>query len=253
MPAKKLLSTLEEDAHQGRLLAVVRVLGSAAGSTIAAVVRPGEPVPLIGDERITTRVATALEEIARNGAAADLIEVTDAEGNSARIVVELVRDKLHVVIFGGGHVGHAVALMSSIVGYRVTVVDDREEFVSRKRLPDRAINLVVSDYDAASAKVSIGLNTAVVIVTRGHQFDEVCLRSVVRSEARYIGMIGSKRRVLAVFDRLSREGFTREELSRVHAPIGLKIGGRSPQEIAVSIVAEIISHLNDSESHLRTN
>ncbi|MEK6301081.1 MAG: XdhC family protein [Acidobacteriota bacterium] len=250
---KTLLRTLEEDSREGLLAAVVRVLDPAGSSTITAVVRPGDPLPRMGDERITKSIGAALEEMVRKGVDADLIEVADGEGNPVSVVVELVRDKLHVVIFGGGHVGHAVALMSSILGYRVTVVDDREEFASRKRLPDPAIDLVVSDYDKASAKLNIGLNTAVVIVTRGHQYDEVCLRSVVRSQARYIGMIGSKRRVLAVFDRLNREGFTREELSRVHAPIGLRIGGRSPQEIAVAIVAEIIGHLNNSESDSRTN
>lgn len=252
-PAKMLLSTLEEDTRVGILAAVVRVLDPAGGLTMTAVVRPGDPLPRIRDERITRSTSAALEEMVRTGAHADLIEVDDAEGNPVKVVVELVRDKLHVIVFGGGHVGHAVAVMSAILGYRVTVVDDREEFASRKRLPDPAINLVVSDYDTASTKLNIGLNTAVVIVTRGHQFDEVCLRSVIRSEARYIGMIGSKRRVLAVFDRLNREGFTREELTRVHAPIGLRIGGRSPQEIGISIVAEIISHLNNSESDSRTN
>ena len=252
-PAKTLLSTLEEDTRVGLLAAVVRVMDPASGLTMTAVVRPGDPLPRIRDEVITRSIAAALEEMVQKGAHADLIEVADAEGNPVRVVVELVRDKLHVVVFGGGHVGHAVAVMSAILGYRVTVVDDREEFASRKRLPDPAINLVVSDYDTASTKLNIGLNTAVVIVTRGHQFDEVCLRSVIRSEARYIGMIGSKRRVLAVFDRLNREGFTRDELTRVHAPIGLRIGGRSPQEIGVSIVAEIIRHLNNSESDSRTN
>jgi len=251
MSVKTLLSALEEDARGGRLVAVVRVLNSSGSSTLTAVVRPTDPFPLIGDELIARRVLAALEGMIRNGAEADMLEVPDAEGNPVRVVVELVREKQRVVIFGAGHVGHAVALMSAILGYRVTVVDDREEFASRRRLSDPAINLMVGDYETVSRNVELSSNTAVVIVTRGHQYDEVCLRSVIRSEAGYIGMIGSKRRVLAVFDRLNREGFTREELSRVHAPIGLKIGGRSPQEIAVSIVAEIIGHLNNSETDSR--
>lgn len=251
MPVNTLLSALEEDAREGRLVAVIRVLNSTSSSPMTTVYRPGDFLLRIGDERIARRVSAALDEMIRKGAEADMLEVPDAEGNLVRVVVELVRDKLHVVIFGAGHVGHAVALMSAILGYRVTVVDDREEFASRKRLSDPAINLIVGDYDTVSRKVELSSNTAVVIVTRGHQYDEACLRSVIRSEARYIGMIGSKKRVLAVFDRLHREGFTREELSRVRAPIGLKIGGRSPQEIAVSIVAEIIGHLNNSETDSR--
>jgi xanthine/CO dehydrogenase XdhC/CoxF family maturation factor len=251
MPVKALLRALEKDAREGRLVAVVRVLNPIGSSTMTAVVRPDGPFSGFSDEHVNGSVTAALRDMMRKGSEADLIEVSDAEGKPVRLVVELVRDKFHVVIFGGGHVGHAVALMSAILGYRVTVIDDREEFASRKRLPDPAINLMVSDYDTASKKLDLGANTAVVIVTRGHQYDEVCLRSVIRSDARYIGMIGSKRRVLGVFDRLNREGFTHEELGRVHAPIGLRIGGRSPQEIGVSIVAEIISHLNNSDSDSR--
>lgn len=248
MPVKTLLGALEKDARDGQPLAVIRILSPAAGSMTTTVFSLGDPLPQIRDEQVTARIASAVGDLARKGAEVNLIEIADAEGNQLQLVVELVRSKLHVVIFGGGHVGHAVALMSAIVGYRVTVVDDREEFASRKRLADPAIELLVSDYDTASRKLELSSNSAVVIVTRGHQYDEVCLRSVIRSEARYVGMIGSKRRVMAVLDRLNREGFSREELSRLHAPIGLKIGGRSPQEIAVSIVAEIINHMNNSES-----
>lgn len=247
MPINTLLSALEDDAREGRLVAVIRVLISTNSSPITIVHRPGDSFPRIGDERITESISIAVDEMIRIGAEANLIESSDAEGNQVRIVVELVRDRLHVVIFGAGHVGQAVALMSAMLGYRVTVIDDREEFASRKRLPDPAINLWVSDYEIASGKLDLTSNTAVVIVTRGHQYDEVCLRSVLRSETRYVGMIGSKRRVLAVFDRLNREGFSRDELMKVHAPIGLRIGARSPQEIAVSIVAEIIGRLNDFE------
>jgi len=251
MPVRTLLGALEKDARDGQPLAVIRILSPAGGSTTTTVFRLGDPLPQIRDEQVTARIASAVGDLARKGAEVNLIEIADADGNQLELVVELIRSKLHVVIFGGGHVGQAVALMSAIVGYRVTVVDDREEFASRKRLTDPAIELLVSDYDTASRKIELDSNSAVVIVTRGHQYDEVCLRSVIRSEARYVGMIGSRRRVLAVLDRLNREGFSREELSRLHAPIGLKIGGRSPQEIAVSIVAEIINHMNNSESDSR--
>jgi xanthine dehydrogenase accessory factor len=247
MSVNTLLRAIEGDTKEGRLVAVIRVLKSTAGCPVRTVWRFGDSFPRIGDERITRAISRAVEAIGRKGVEADLIEVFDSEGNRVRAVVELVRDKLHVVIFGAGHVGQAVALMGAILGYRVTVIDDRKEFASRKRLRDPAINLVVSDYKLASEELALTSNAAVVIVTRGHQHDEICLRSVLRSKARYIGMIGSKRRVLAVFDRLNRDGFSRDELMRVHAPIGLRIGARSPQEIAVSILAEIIGRLNNSD------
>ena len=135
--------------------------------------------------------------------------------------------------------------MGVLIGYDVIVVDDREEFASRKRLPDPRIGLLVSDYASAAGKLSISASTAVVIVTRGHQYDEVCLKSVIGSNAGYLGMIGSRRRVLSVFKKLESEGISERELQRVHAPIGLKIGARSPQEIAVAILAEIIDHVNN--------
>lgn len=251
MPINTLLSTLEEDSGEGRTVAVIRVLNETSGFPLRTLYRSGEFVPHFGDEGITQHISRAIEGMSRKRAEVDLIEVSDSKGNQVRVVVELIRDKLHLVIFGAGHVGQSVALMSALLGYRVTVVDDRVEFASRKRLPDPAINLLVSDYSTASGKLDLTSNTAVVIVTRGHQYDEVCLRSVLRSETRYVGMIGSKRRVLAVFDRLNREGFTRDELARVHAPIGLPIGARSPQEIAVSILAEIIGQFNNSEFDTR--
>ena len=129
----------------------------------------------------------------------------------------------------------------------MTVVDDREEFASRNRLPDPRIGLLVSDYASATQKLTISSSTVVVIVTRGHQYDELCLKNVIRSKASYIGMIGSRRRVLSVFKKLADEGFPEEDLQRVHAPIGLRIGARSPQEIAVSILAEIIDHVNNPD------
>src|ERR1700752_1196867 len=109
MPVKTLLSALEKDAREGQLVAVVRVLNSTGGSTTTAVVRPADPLSGFGDERITREISAALGEMIRKGSEADLIEVSDAEGNPVRVVVELVRDKFHIVIFGAGHVGHAVA------------------------------------------------------------------------------------------------------------------------------------------------
>ena len=127
----------------------------------------------------------------------------------------------------------------------MTVVDDREEFASRRRLPDPRISLLVSDYATAAGKLTLSSGTLIVIVTRGHQHDEACLKSVVQSNASYIGMIGSRKRVLSVFKKLVAEGVSERDLQKVHAPIGLRIGARTPQEIAVSILAEIIDHVNN--------
>jgi xanthine dehydrogenase accessory factor len=175
------------------------------------------------------------------------------DGEKCTVAIEIIRPKPSVVVFGAGHVGQAVALIANMIGYAVTAVDDREAFANRNRLPDSRIELVAQPYEQAARAVRITSNTAVVIVTRGHQYDELCLRSVVESRARYIGMIGSRRRVISVFKQLTQSGVDGRLLERVHAPIGLAIGARSPQEIAVAILAEIIQTFNQAADSLRSS
>ena len=169
---------------------------------------------------------------------------SDQKGSTFELIVERISGKPSIFIFGAGHVGQALALASVLLGYDVVVVDDREEFASRKRLPDPRIRLVVDDFGKAIGNLNIGARSAAVIVTRGHQFDEICLENLLRLQISYLGMIGSKRRVISIFRRLSQQGFADSDLSKVHAPIGLSIGARSPQEIAIAILAEIIAETN---------
>jgi len=239
------LNTIEEAAARGESITVVRLLSSAPGGNRLMVVHGGELVPSLEDPALREQINSAIDRLTRRGGVAELFDSVDEQGSPVQVAIEIVRPKLQLLIFGAGHVGQAVALIGALIGYDVTVVDDREEFVSRKRLPDSRIGLVVSDYASAAGKLSISSSTAVVIVTRGHQYDEVCLKSVLGSNAVYLGMIGSRRRVLSVFKKLESEGVSERELQRVHAPIGLKIGARSPQEIAVAILAEIIDHVNN--------
>jgi xanthine dehydrogenase accessory factor len=201
----------------------------------------------LADQTLTDHVLTAVQNLSKRGGVADLVDSLDEQGSPVRLAIEIIRPKLELLIFGAGHVGQAVALIGALIGYDVTVVDDREEFASRTRLPDPRIGLLVSDYGSAAGKLTISSGTIVVIVTRGHQYDELCLKSVVKSNAAYIGMIGSRMRVLSVFKKLEAEGFAERDLQRVHAPIGLRIGARTPQEIAVSILAEIIDHVNNPD------
>ena len=239
-----LLATIEDGAARGEPVAVVRALDVASGKKSTATVSRGELSPPIADRSITERVLAAVDNLMQRGGIADLVEVTDEQESRVKLAIEIVRPKFELIVFGGGHVGQAVALIGALIGYDVTVIDDREEFASRNRLPDPRIRLLVSDYDRATDKLNITASTAVVIVTRGHQYDEVCLKKVIGSKATYIGMIGSRRRVTSVFKKLAGEGVSEQDLQRVHAPIGLRIGAVSPQEIGVSILAEIIAHLN---------
>jgi len=142
-------------------------------------------------------------------------------------------------LFGGGHVSMAVAKAASAAGFGIGVVDDREAFANKERFP-MALEIYAS-YEDAFEKIHPNASSYLVIVTRGHKEDMRVLAWAVRTEARYLGMIGSKRKVLSVYKALENDGYKPEEFGRVYAPMGLEIGALSPEEIAVSIAAELVA------------
>lgn len=242
-----LLDTIEARARQGNFLAVVRVLRETPANSATFAVFDDEVVPTLEDHQVNDLILSSVRTLVDSGIATSLVDAVDRKGSPIRLAIEVVKPKVELIIFGAGHVGQATALIAAIMGYDVTVIDDRQEFASRSRFPDSRIQLMACDYASAAHTLNISTSTAVVIVTRGHQYDELCLKSVIDSRASYIGMIGSRKRVLSVFKKLTSEGASERALEKVHAPIGLRIGARSPQEIAVSILAEIIDHMNSPE------
>lgn len=150
-----------------------------------------------------------------------------------------------VYLFGAGHVSQQLAKVTGLVGFRTVVIDDREEFANRKRFPDADEVLVVPDYHHLFEKITIDPESYMVIVTRGHLFDRYVLAQCLQSKAVYIGMIGSKRKIRLVYEQLEKEGYSREQLEKVHSPIGMMIGAETPEEIAVSITAELIQCRNE--------
>jgi xanthine dehydrogenase accessory factor len=167
-------------------------------------------------------------------------EIITQNLKDARLLFEIARPSLELILCGGGHVGQAVAQAGVFLGFRVTVIDDRADFASRERFPDQKIKLIASDFVAALQSLQITPASHVVLVTRGHKHDEICLREVINRPARYIGMIGSRRRTTTIRAHLKREGIADELLRRIYAPIGLDIGAQTPEEIALAILAEII-------------
>lgn len=163
---------------------------------------------------------------------------------SAKILVERISERQRLFIFGAGHVGQSIGLMGVMLGLEVTLIDDRQEFLEMEKLLDHSIQTLHGDFNYVGGALSIDRYTAVVIVTRGHQFDETILKQIAEHKAGYVGMIGSRRRVEGIFRRLRLAGVSEEFLNSVKAPIGLDIGARTPQEIAVSVHAEIIKHFN---------
>jgi xanthine dehydrogenase accessory factor len=133
--------------------------------------------------------------------------------------------------------------LSSLVGYNTTLIDDRAEFLAAERFSGYTIELVLADSWARTVEATIGngRGVAVAVVTRGHREDEECMNAVVATSPDYVGLIGSKRRTTIVIERLRTAGATQEQLQRIHAPIGLSIGAVSPEEVALSIIAEIVA------------
>ncbi len=151
--------------------------------------------------------------------------------------------RCRLLIVGGGHVGQKVAELAAQADFDIWVVDDREQYCNPERFP-QASRLIVGPIDASLSGLDIDADTYCIIVTRGHNHDEEALYHLAEKPARYVGMIGSRRKIKLIFEDLLREGISREALARVYAPLGLSIGSQTVPEIAVSIVAELIAHRN---------
>jgi xanthine dehydrogenase accessory factor len=161
-------------------------------------------------------------------------------GGQMEVFIEPVEASPELFVFGAGHVGFFVGRMAHEVGFRVHVIDDREKFASSERFgPD--IDVVVEDIPTWLASRRLPATAYAVIVTRGHRHDLDALRALTANPLRYLGLIGSKAKVRRIFDALLEEGTPPERLQNVYAPIGLDIGAITPQEIAVSIVAELVA------------
>ena len=156
------------------------------------------------------------------------------------VLVERLAGAPKLVVFGGGHVGARVAEAAAFAGWRVTIVDDREEFADGSRLPF-AERTVVCDFHALPSTLGIDADTYVVVATRGHQHDAMIVEQIAELPTRYLGMLGSRRKVALTWELLGRAGVAAESLARIHAPVGLAIGADTPAEIAISVVAEMIA------------
>jgi len=160
-------------------------------------------------------------------------------GGKVLVYIEPVVPEPRLIILGAGHVGKALSRLAGFSGFKVTVVDDRTEYANTELLPD-ADDVIVSDFDTVFRKVSVDRSTYIVIATRGHNHDLEALKAALRSDAQYIGLMGSRRKKALIFKTLKSEGFSENDISRVIIPVGLPISSVTPEEIAVSIMAQII-------------
>ncbi len=160
-------------------------------------------------------------------------------GGKILVYIEPVVPEPRLVILGAGHVGKALSTVARFSGFHVTVTDDREEYANRKNIP-HAHDVIVREFGTVFEHLSAGRNTYIVIATRGHNHDLEALKAALRTDACYIGLLGSRRKKALLFRTLRNEGFTEETVNRVITPVGLSIGSVTPEEIAISITAQII-------------
>lgn len=167
-----------------------------------------------------------------------------------KYLIEPVQNCETVYIFGAGHVSQKLALITKMIDFRTVVLDDRSDFANRQRFEEADDVIVVKSFDDISKYVSIDSESYIIIVTRGHAYDSIVLAQVLKTDAKYIGMIGSLPKKQFTYSKMLDEGYTEEDLKRVHCPIGLSIYAQTPEEIAISIAAEMIKIKHEPEKNI---
>ncbi|MDE3195167.1 MAG: XdhC family protein [Acidobacteriota bacterium] len=171
-------------------------------------------------------------------------------GGQLEVLVECITPQPAALVFGGGHISKSLAKVLDLAGFRVSVIDNREAYANPERFPEAAA-VYAEEYEDVFPKLNINESSYIVIVTRGHRDDMRVLRWAVGTPARYIAMIGSKRKTIGVVKELEKEGIARSAFERVYAPMGFEIGAVTPEEIAVSVCAEMIAMRRDPEGNWR--
>lgn len=236
--------------QRGALATIVHTNGSIPSyeSSRMLVREDGSIAGTIGGGCVEAEVWAAAKEVMQKEAPRKMVFNLNNEasydsglicGGTLEVFVEPILPQPMLYLFGGGHVSMAVAKAASAAGFGIAVVDDRESFANKERFP--MAQEIYPRYEDAFEKIHPNASSYIVIVTRGHKEDMRVLAWAVRTEARYLGMIGSKRKVLSVYKALENDGYKAEEFERVYAPMGLEIGALSPEEIAVSISAELVA------------
>jgi xanthine dehydrogenase accessory factor len=241
---------LRREGKRGVLATIVHTNGSIPSfeSSRMLVREDGSIVGTIGGGCVEAEVWAAAKEVLKAEAPRKMLFNLNNEasydnglicGGTLEVFVEPILPQPTLTIFGGGHISTALARVAHAAGFTIGVVDDREQFANRERFP--MAEEIYTTFESAFMELRPNASTYLVIVTRGHRDDMRVLQWAVGTEARYIGMIGSKRKVLSVYQALEREGVPADKFARVHAPVGLEIGALTPEEIAISIAAELIA------------
>ena len=197
-------------------------------------------LPASALEQIIARTADAIPALLEVDGAGALKPITHLEASGgARLFVDPIVGAQRLIIVGAGHIAVPLSTLGAMLGFHVTVIDDRASFANRERFP-AADEIIVKPFKAAIESLALDGHCYLISVTRGHAFDEEAVRAALMQPCGFVGMIGSRRRVKATLERIGESGVPKERLADLHAPLGVAIGGETPEEIAISIIAEII-------------
>lgn len=232
------------------LVTVIEATGSTPGKTGAmmAVMEDGSTMGTVGGGKLEGEITKeAMDCLSKGQDRLLTYHLQDDEegigmqcGGDAQAFVKVFKPRQQLMLVGGGHIAQSLYHLGLMLGFRVSVVEDREEYCNRQRFPE-AEELLVGDMGTLMAERPLGSGTYVVIVSRGHKMDEMALRAVLGRGAAYVGMIGSRNKVAHTIQSLRDSGVEEEHIRQVYMPIGLDLGGQKPEEIAVSIMAQILA------------
>jgi len=241
------LLRLKKEGRSSAIATIVQCSGSAPQKTGSKMLvrDDGTIVGTLGGGCLEAEVVQAALMAIRDEQAATLpFDLTEKQGGLVcggrlSIFIEPVIPDPTLVILGAGHVGKALATVARFSGFRVVACDDRPEFANHENLPD-AHEIVVHDFPSLFSRMIVPDNSYIVVATRGHNHDLDAVIASLRTQVRYIGLLGSKRKKALLFRALKEAGFSDDQISRVHIPVGLPINSITPEEIAISIMAQII-------------
>ncbi len=245
------ITRLRKEGRRGALATIINVRGSIPSfETAKMLVREdGTIAGTIGGGCVEAEVWEAAREVMKNEKPQTLTFNLNNNpkydtglvcGGTLEIFVEPVLPVSTLYIFGAGHVAWSLYKVARMAGFDVVVTDDRETYANRERFPD-ARDIYADEYEQVMSQLAPNDSSYVVVVTRGHRDDMRVLRWAAETPARYVGMIGSQRKTIAIYKELEKEGIPADKLARVYAPVGIDIGAITPEEIAISIVAELIA------------
>lgn len=250
---RRILKSLE-NSQKTALVTVTEVGGSTprdAGS-LMLVWENGETFGSIGGGKIEYYVIDEAVEALKIGTEKmfehSLTPKGDLEmqcGGTAKGFIKIFKPKNKIIIAGGGHVGEKVLELANFLGFRCEVVDDREEYADKESLK-LADELVIKSFDKALDEMNVDENTYIVITTKSHVTDIVFVKKAIKTKAKYIGLIGSRTKQIFVRETLAKDGFTDEEIKKIYGPMGIDIANQMPEEIAMSILSEILLVKNNA-------